>query len=78
MWIVVLLLGTVASLIMIFTFIDTANSIINVFSYGFYIALVAAIGVVLSAYIFKTPGETIKGGFDSFKKNIENKTKSNT
>lgn len=75
MWMLTLILGGIASLIMIFTFFD-GNAIINVFSYGFYIAFLAVIGVVLSAWIFKTPGDNIKDGIDSLKKDIEDKTKS--
>src|ERR1700712_5016715 len=65
MWMVTLLVGGIAALIMIITFFDGAK---NIFSYGFYLALLSSIGVVVAAYLFRTPGQDIKSGYDSLKK----------
>ena len=40
---------------------------------GLYIAVIAAIGILGSAYLFRSPTDNIKDSFDSIKKNIENK-----
>jgi hypothetical protein len=74
MWMVTLIVGGLAALIMIITFFDAAA---NIFTYGFYLALLASLGIVAAAYLFRTPGQNIKDGFDSLKKDIEDKTKSN-
>ncbi|MEO6668560.1 MAG: hypothetical protein ABIN36_03720 [Ferruginibacter sp.] len=74
MWMVTLIVGGLAALIMIITFFDAASS---VFTYGFYLALLASLGIVLAAYFFRTPGQNIKDGFDSLKKDIGDKTRSN-
>ncbi len=37
--------------------------------FGLWIAVAASVGVVLSAWLLKTPGDSIKSGFDSLKQN---------
>ena len=44
-------------------------------SIGFYLAVLAAVGVLLAAYIYRNPSDNIKGGFDNLKHDIEGKTK---
>lgn len=45
------------------------------YGFGIFIAAAAAIGVLASAYMFRNPGDSIKGGFDSLKHDIEAKAK---
>lgn len=45
------------------------------YGFGIFIAAIAAIGVLASAYMFRNPGDSIKGGFDSLKHDIGDKTK---
>ena len=72
MWMMTLLIGSIASLIMIYTFFDGAAKI---FTYGFYLALFSCLGIVIAGYLFRPPGQNIKDGFDSLKKDIDDKTK---
>ncbi len=44
-------------------------------SFGIYLAAIAAVGVVAAAFMFRSPTDTIKGGFDSFRKDIDDKMK---
>ncbi len=74
MWMVTLITGGLAAVIMIINFLR-ASDVMNFLSYGFYLALLSSIGIVVAAYMFRTPGESIKSGFDSLKKDIEEKTK---
>jgi hypothetical protein len=81
MWLVTLIAGALATLIVIWYIIDVSGSAFGSFlGFGIYIAALAAIGVLLSAYIFRSPTDSIKDGFSSIRKDIENKmnTPSNT
>ena len=77
MWMVTLIVGGLAALIMVINFLRASDGM-NFLSYGFYMALLSSIGLVVAAYLFRTPGESIKSGFDSLKKDIEEKTKQDT
>jgi uncharacterized membrane protein len=76
-WFIALACGGIASLIMVINFLR-ALDILSAFSFGFYLAILAAIGVLVSAYMFRSPGDSIKGGFDSLKSDIEKKADNNT
>jgi len=77
-WFIALACGALASLIMIWNFIDAMDGAMSYLSIGFYLACLASLGVLLSAYMFRSPSDSIKGGFDSLKKDIEEKAKSST
>jgi peptidoglycan/LPS O-acetylase OafA/YrhL len=76
-WFVALACGALATLIMIYNLIDVGSAI-SYLSFGFYLVILASVGVLLSAYMYRNPTDSIKGGFDSLKKDIEDKTKSST
>lgn len=81
MWTVTLIAGALATLIVIWYIIDASGNAFGSFlGFGVYIAALAAIGVLLAAYIFRSPTDNIKDGFSSIRKDIENKmsTPSNT
>ena len=44
------------------------------YGFGIFIAAAAAIAALGSAYMFRNPGDSIKGGFDSLKGDIEKKS----
>lgn len=78
-WFITLASGALATIIMVWNLIDVSGNSFgmgSVMSFGFYLAILAAIGVLLAAFLFRAPGDSIKGGFDSLKSDIENKTKS--
>ena len=77
-WMIALVCGGLATLIMVWNLIDAFSSGISSYiSIGFYLATAAAIGVLASAWLFKASGYSIKDGFDSLKHDIEDKTKGN-
>ena len=46
--------------------------------YGLYIAAIAAIGILGSAYLFKSASDNLKDGFNTLKSEIESKIASST
>ncbi|HVZ96924.1 MAG TPA: hypothetical protein VG847_08625 [Chitinophagaceae bacterium] len=82
MWLIVLVAGLVALIIAITRYFDVSDSIMgsSLVGFGLYIAGIAAIGVIVSAYMFRSPTDNLKDSLDSMKKNIESKinTPSNT
>lgn len=75
-WFVALACGGIATLIMVINFLRALDNI-SYISIGYYLATAAAIAVLASAYMFRSPGDSIKGGFDSLKSDIEKKTDGN-
>ena len=80
-WFVALACGALAVLGVLIFFLRISSVTGGLYgggvSYGFgiFIAAIAAIGVLASAYMYRSPGDSIKGGFDSLKNDIEDKTK---
>jgi hypothetical protein len=73
---VALACGALSSLIILWNLIDAlSNGGASVLSIGIYIAAIGAVGTLASAYVFRSPGDSIKGGFDSLKQDIEEKAK---
>jgi peptidoglycan/LPS O-acetylase OafA/YrhL len=78
MWGITLIAGALALLIILYFLIDSSgnNNVfgsVTGFSFGFYLSGLAAIGVLLSAYLFRSPTDNLKDSFSSMKKNIEGK-----
>ena len=76
-WFITLACGALASLIMVWNLIDVLGSGLSFLSIGFYLAVLAAVAVLLVTYIYRNPSDSIKSGFDSLKHDIEEKTKTN-
>jgi peptidoglycan/LPS O-acetylase OafA/YrhL len=72
-WAITLIAGAISTLIIAWFIIDAGNSPLGSLGFGAYFAALAAIGVVLSAFLFKSPHDNIRGGFDSLKKDIGNR-----
>jgi hypothetical protein len=74
-WGIVLVAGTLSLLSAVWFYFKASDSILgsSFVGYGLYIAGIAAIGVVGSAYLFRSPTDNIKDSFNSMKKNIEDK-----
>jgi EamA domain-containing membrane protein RarD len=75
-WFIALACGGIATLITVINFLRALDAI-SYYSFGFYLAVAASIAVLVSAYMFRSPGDSIKGGFDSLKSDIEKKTDGN-
>ncbi len=75
MWTITLVAGALALLIIIWFYSEATNSIMgsSMIGFGLYIAALAAIGVLGSAYLFRSPTDNIRDGFNSIKKGIESK-----
>jgi peptidoglycan/LPS O-acetylase OafA/YrhL len=77
MWAVTLIAGALALLMVIwFYFQATGND--NPFGgsfigFGLYISALAALGILIAAYMFRSPTDNLKDGFNSMKKDIESK-----
>jgi peptidoglycan/LPS O-acetylase OafA/YrhL len=65
-WMLTLIAGGVASLILVIRFLSWLE-ILGAISIGFYLALAASFAIVVFAYAQRTAGETLQGGFDSLK-----------
>ena len=80
MWAATLLTGTIALLFIMWFYSQATNSImgLSVVGYGVYIAALAAIGILASAYVFRSPTDNIKNGFDSLKRGRKEKTGSDS
>ena len=77
MWGIVLVAGALALLSSIWFYFKLSDSIMggSLVGFGLYISAIAAIGVLGSAYLLRSPTDNIKDSFNSMKKNIENKMK---
>lgn len=77
MWSVTLIAGAIALLVIIWFYSQVPNSIMGVevsfVGFGLYIAAIASIGILASAYMFRSPTDNLKDGFNSMKKDIESK-----
>jgi len=75
-WMVTLIAGAVALLFGIIKYGQISGSTFGIASpgYGLWIALAASLAVILCAWLFKSPGDTLQSGFDSLKKNISTHT----
>lgn len=75
MWMAVLLAGAIAFLLTIWFYSQATSSIMgsSIVGFGVYISAIASIGILASAYLFKSPADNLKDGFNSMKKTIEGK-----
>lgn len=75
MWSVTLLAGAIALLLVIWFYSQASDSVLgtSMIGFGLYIAGLASIGILVSAYMFRSPTDNLKDGFNSMKKNIESK-----
>lgn len=75
MWAVTLLAGAIALLFIIWYYSQITGSVMgsSMTGFGIYISALAAIGVLASAYLFRSPTDNLKDGFNSMKNDIESK-----
>ena len=76
MWSVTLLAGALALLFTIWFYSQATNTIMgpSMVGYGIYLAALAAIGIIVCAYIFRSPADNLKDGFDSLKNDFKRRT----
>jgi len=73
MWTLTLLAGVVALLFIIWFYLQVTDSLIgpSLVGFGLYIAGLAAVGIIASSYILRSPTDTIKDGINSMKKDFK-------
>jgi len=76
-WMATLIAGAIAVLIILY-YIMGSSSVYNSLSFGIYLAVLAALGIVLSAFLFRSPSDNIKDGFDSLKNDISMRMKNDS
>ena len=75
-WMITLVAGGVAALIMVINFFDAGTS--GLLGIGFYGALLASLAIVAFAFMFRSAGVSLQSGFDSLKGDLERKMNSGT
>ena len=76
-WTGTLIAGGIAALVMIYFLIRIlSNGGLSLLGFGFWLSFLGSIGVLLAAYMYRTPGDNFKDGFDSLKKDIGSKMNS--
>lgn len=70
-WMLTLIAGAIAFLIAVINFFDAPKAIIG---FGLYIALAASIGVLAFAYMHRSASDSLQGGFDSLKGEVNRRT----
>ena len=75
MWTVTLLAGAIALLFTIWFYSEASGSVMgtSMIGFGVYFAALAAIGILVSAYAFRSSTDNLKDGFNSMKRDIESK-----
>ena len=73
LWFVSLICGAIATLYIIMRLTNMPYGLSA--SLGIFLAAIAAIGILAAAFLFRSPTDTLKSGFDSFKKDIDEKMK---
>jgi peptidoglycan/LPS O-acetylase OafA/YrhL len=71
-WMITLIAGGIASLIMLINFLRTLSNIGHL-SFGFYGALAAAIGIVAFTFKHRSASDSLQGGYDSLKNSFNSK-----
>ena len=79
MWMITLICGALATLIVVWNIINASGSIYSAYlSFGIYLAALAAIGILASAFLFRSPTDNIRDSFESLKNNLGNKMRSSS
>lgn len=70
MWMAVLIAGAIALLFTVLFMTDISGAFGASIGFGLWIALLSSIGVLASAWAYKSPSDTLQGGFDSLKNKV--------
>lgn len=75
LWMLTLILGIIPLLIVVIYYGKSSNSFMGseFIGVGAYLCAIASIGIVASAFLFKSPSDNLKTGFDSLKKSVEDR-----
>ena len=75
MWAVTLIAGALALLMVIWFYFQASDSYMGAsfIGFGLYISALASLGILIAAYMFRSPTDNIKDSFNTLKKDIESK-----
>ncbi|MEO8853113.1 MAG: hypothetical protein ABI359_04995 [Ginsengibacter sp.] len=75
MWMLTLFAGVIALIFTFWFYTEASGSILgsSVVGAGNYLAVIAAIGIILSAYLVKAPENNLRDGFNSLKASFQHK-----
>ena len=75
MWMVTLIAGAIAFLFIIWFYFHASDSFMGAsfIGFGLYISGMASLGILIAAYLFRSPADNLKDSFNSLKKDIESK-----
>ena len=76
-WMVALIASGLAAVIMIISFLTNLD-LLSLLSFGYYIALAAAIALLAITYMHRSAGDTIQSGFDNLKRNFDSRSGTTT
>jgi hypothetical protein len=77
MWVATLIAGVIALLFVVINLARTSGSGDGFGfaqagpGFGIWISLIASVGMLASAWLLKNPGDTLKSGFDSMKRDLQ-------
>ncbi|MBA2248607.1 MAG: hypothetical protein H0W12_00280 [Chitinophagaceae bacterium] len=74
-WMVALIASALAALLMVFHLFRMMDAFSYV-GFGFWLSLLASIGLLYAVYRYRSPTDNFKSGFDSLKGDIESRMKS--
>lgn len=78
-WAVVLICGILATIWMLLTWLGASDNAYGAsLAFGFYLSLLSSIGVLASAFMFRSPTDNLKDGFNSLRGDIKNRMNSTT
>ncbi len=79
MWMLTLIFSALATLIVLWNIIKASGSIYSAYlSFGIYLAASAAMGILASAFLFRSPTDNIRDSFESLKNDLGNKMRSSS
>ena len=77
MWLITLISAALATLIIVWKIIDaSASNMGSLLRFGIYLAALAAIGILVSAFLFRSSTDNIRDNFESMKNDLDNKMRS--
>lgn len=76
LWMLTLIAGAIPLLIVVIYYVKSSGNEImgtEFIGFGAYLCAIASVALVGSAFLFKSPEDSLKSGFDSLKKSVEEK-----
>ena len=72
-WTIALIVSGIAALVMVINFL-THLEIMQLYSFGFYLALIASVALVAVTYMYRSATDNLQAGFDNLKTSFGSRT----